>query len=109
MQFTMTSTILLSVSGVLNPLTYFFKGCLEKHYAKQRLLSVSQERDISKENANVSQKPFDLAQRGHEAETTLQNEENAVAQGQGPYVIENTSAVEETCRAQNLRGPDCFF
>ena len=45
MQITMTSTILLSLSGVLNPLTYFFKGYLEKQYAKSRLLTLAHQRN----------------------------------------------------------------
>ena len=41
MQITMTSYIFVSLSGVLNPLIYFFKGYLEKRYAKKRLLTLA--------------------------------------------------------------------
>ena len=41
LQISMTSTILFKLSAVTNPLIYFFKGHLEKYYARQRLISFS--------------------------------------------------------------------
>jgi len=52
LQITMTSALLLKVTGVLNPLIYFFKSYVEKYYAKKRLLSSYEERHNSNENRN---------------------------------------------------------
>ena len=38
-QVTMTTAVLLNFTAVANPLIYFFKGYLEKYYAKQKLPS----------------------------------------------------------------------
>jgi len=55
-QLTSTSAILLKVSAVNNPLIYFFKGYIEKYYAKKRL--------VSSANENESQKETRLSNRG---------------------------------------------
>ena len=52
LQITMTSAHLLKVSGVLNPLIYFFKSYVERYYAKKKLFSSCEERNNSNENRN---------------------------------------------------------
>ena len=70
---TMAAAIMLKVSAVMNPLIYFFKGYLEKCFAKQKLVSSSKETEESKDDKKGNQGTIEMIDKGHESngQTTI--------------------------------------
>lgn len=92
LRITMSSTILLKLSAVANPLIYFFKGYLERYYGKKKLVSSSNEAGAPKENGqrggNEIVKFHEMTDRVTGCNQTINEEQNAAE------VIENTAAVD---------------
>ena len=89
LQFTMTSAILLKVSAVDNPLIYFFKGYLEKYYAKKRLVSLANETDNQKETKISTQGSNDKFHNGHRSDHKDYQEQSLAKEDIMISVVEN--------------------
>ena len=95
LQFTMTSATLLKVSAVNNPLTYFFKGYLEKYYAKRRLASLANEDDKQRDNKNSSGESKGRFHSGHKSDCKEYQEQSLNKEEIVICVIENVAVTQE--------------
>ena len=64
-KLTKTSAMLQKISAVLNSLTYFFKGYVEKYHAKQKLASSGDHRHNSNTYRSRGQRPKEVANKDH--------------------------------------------
>jgi len=95
LQITKASAIFLKVSGVLNPLIYFFKSYIERYYGKRKLVLLCEEKNNSKQNGSRSQESNDMAGKGHGSEVIVQKEQVLAKEDVTIGVIENVTAIEE--------------
>ena len=93
-QFTMTSAILLKVSAVNNPLIYFFKGYIEKYYAKKRLVASTNEADNQKENKLSNQVANGKFHNDHRSDRKDYQEQSLAKEDIMISVVENCAVTE---------------
>ena len=92
LQITKTSVIFLIISGVLNPLIYFFKAYIEKCYAKKKLVPPWEEKKNAKNCQDSREKSNG---KGHGLEAIDHNEQALAKEDIRIDVIENAAALEK--------------
>ena len=101
LQITMTSVTLLKLSGVLNPLIYFFKTYIERCYAKKKLVPPCEEKKDSKKNQTSSEESNGKG-RGSEvidhSNQGLTKEDISIDVFEVTKVLEKESAIEDSIR-----------
>ena len=102
LQLTITSAIILKFSAVDNPLIYFFKGYIEKFYAKRRLLLLSHDKPVSKESDNATQRSKVVDEASHRPDGIEFQEHNLSTENILASVIANYAATEEDCKRDGL-------
>ena len=93
-QLTSTSAILLKVSAVNNPLIYFFKGYIEKYYAKKRLVSSTNENESQKETRLSNRGLNDNLHNGRRSDRKDYQEQSLAKEDIMISVIENFAVTE---------------
>ena len=83
---TKTAAIMMKISAVTNPLIYFFKGYLERRYAKKKLASSLKDSEVAKVNGRESERSENKG-RSQKSKPINRKDQNAI---QDQNTVENT-------------------
>ena len=106
-KLTRSAAIMLKLSAVLNPLIYFFKGYLEKRYAKMKLVSSNDNSEGSKGNDKTGQGSKGTTTEGrklHMDGVVIEN--NAATNKETNHVCEKDSRMNTNNQIKTKNGGD---